>query len=47
MIANMLIIDTESEQEQMKEMEQALKDEAKGAYEAEQIEAEKEIRSRI
>jgi len=47
MIANMLIVDTEYEEEQIKDIEQALKDEAKGAYEAGQIDAEKEIRSRI
>lgn len=47
MIANMLIVDTESEEEQMREMEKALQDEAKGAYEQGQIDAEKEIKNRI
>lgn len=47
MITNMLIVDTESMDEQMEEMEQALQDEAKGAYEAGQIAAAEEIRKNI
>lgn len=43
MIANMLIVDTESVDEQMRDLEQALKDEAKGAYETGKMEATKEI----
>lgn len=44
MIANMLIIDTESQEEQMKEMEEALKDQANAAYEAGQMSATEEIK---
>ncbi len=47
MITNMLIVDTETMEEQMRDMEQVLQDQAAGAYEAGQVAGYEEARNRI
>lgn len=47
MIANMLIVDTESQEEEIREMEKALQDQANAAYETGRMQEAEDIRRKI